>query len=382
MRSREGLFKSFFLGGFECSTHRNRSGRRLDLIEATGHDRHSLSDYARLRQHGIRTVRDGIRWHLIEQRPGRYDFSSAMPLISAARATGMQVVWDLCHYGWPDDLDIFSPEFIPRFARLARAFARLLADETDDTPLIVPVNEISFFSWAGATVGIFNPFATGRGHELKVQLVRASIEAIEAFWSVAPHARIFHTDPMVNIVPDPARPEDREAAEGYNRAQFDGWDMLAGRLRSDLGGDPKYLDVIGVNYYPHNQWFYPGGEGSMMDRSHPLYRPARELLIQVYKRYGRPIFISETGTEDEERPGWLRYVCGEAYAAMNAGVPIEGICLYPIVNHPGWEDDRHCHNGLCDYADEEGEREVFFPLAQELQHWRRIFEDSMAAGPR
>ncbi|HET9531765.1 MAG TPA: beta-glucosidase, partial [Blastocatellia bacterium] len=259
MRTTEYLFQSFFLGGFECSTHRTRSGKRLDLIAATGHDTHARADYACLKEYGIRTVRDGIRWHLIEKSAGRYDFSSALPLIKAARETGTQVIWDLCHYGWPDDLDIFSPEFIRRFARLARAFARALADETDYVPYIVPVNEISFFSWAGATVGLFYPYATGRGPELKQQLVRAAIEAVEAFWSVTPEARILHTDPMINIVTDPARPEEREAAEGYNRAQFDGWDMLAGRLHPELGGHQKYLDIIGVNYYPHNQWFYPGG---------------------------------------------------------------------------------------------------------------------------
>src|SRR5437773_9436671 len=33
------LFKSFFLGGFECSTHRTTGGKRLDLIASTAHDR-------------------------------------------------------------------------------------------------------------------------------------------------------------------------------------------------------------------------------------------------------------------------------------------------------------------------------------------------------
>jgi hypothetical protein len=32
------FFPSFFLGGFECSTHRNIAGRRLDLIAGTRHD--------------------------------------------------------------------------------------------------------------------------------------------------------------------------------------------------------------------------------------------------------------------------------------------------------------------------------------------------------
>ncbi len=56
--------------------------------------------------------------------------------------------------------------------------------------------------------------------------------------------------------------------------------------------------------------------------------------------------------------------------ASEKGVPVEGICLYPIVNHPGWDDNRHCHNGLWDYPNEAGEREIYVPLAEEikLQH--------------
>ena len=40
---------------------------------------------------------------------GRYDWSSFLPMLRAARETGTQVLWDLLHYGWPDDLDIWRP---------------------------------------------------------------------------------------------------------------------------------------------------------------------------------------------------------------------------------------------------------------------------------
>jgi hypothetical protein len=94
------MFQSFFIGGFECSTHRLRSGKRLDMVAATKHDRFIRADYARCRAHGITTVREGIRWHLIERLPGHYDFSTVLPLLRAAHEYGIQVIWDLCHYGW------------------------------------------------------------------------------------------------------------------------------------------------------------------------------------------------------------------------------------------------------------------------------------------
>src|SRR3954469_10166570 len=87
--ARPALFQSFFVGGFECSSHRRRDGRRLDLLASTLHDANAGADYRALAQHGIRTVRDGLRWQLIERVPGYYDWSSFLPMLHAARQTGM-----------------------------------------------------------------------------------------------------------------------------------------------------------------------------------------------------------------------------------------------------------------------------------------------------
>jgi hypothetical protein len=51
--SKSDLFQSFFLGGFECSSHRRRDGRRLDLLASTHHDMNAESDYRALTHHGI-----------------------------------------------------------------------------------------------------------------------------------------------------------------------------------------------------------------------------------------------------------------------------------------------------------------------------------------
>ena len=59
------LFKSFLQAGFECSTHVLKSGKRLDLVASTGHDQWADQDFVRLRDAGILTAREGLRWHLI-----------------------------------------------------------------------------------------------------------------------------------------------------------------------------------------------------------------------------------------------------------------------------------------------------------------------------
>jgi hypothetical protein len=181
-------------------------------------------------------------------------------------------------------------------------------------------------------------------------------------------------------VPHADRPQDRHAAEAHRLAQYSALDMIAGRTHPELGGREEYLDVLGVNYYVHNQWVYPGGHGTMIEPSHVQYRPVWQMLQEVHERYGRPLFIAETGIEDDARPAWLRYIGYEVRRAIREGVPLEGLCLYPVVNHPGWDDDRHCYNGLWDYADESGAREVFQPLARELEAQQRLLDEQIRLG--
>src|SRR5438067_2480301 len=69
------LFQSFWMAGFESACHINSKGVRLDMVAATQHDVQADTDYARLRELGLLTARDGLRWHLIDQA-GKYDFSS------------------------------------------------------------------------------------------------------------------------------------------------------------------------------------------------------------------------------------------------------------------------------------------------------------------
>ncbi|UVF21670.1 beta-glucosidase [Microvirga terrae] len=363
-------FGSFFLGGFECSSHRRWDGRRLDLLASTDHDRLAAQDYELLSEHGIHAARDGLRWHLIETAPGRYDWSSFLPMLRAAEGTGTRVIWDLCHYGYPDDLDIWSPTFIDRFARFASAAARLIKEESRQVPVYCPVNEISYWAWAGGEVGRFNPCGHGRGAELKRQLVRATIAAIAAIRAVDPRARFITAEPLINVEAGLGDDEHARSAHVYQQSQFEALDILCGAKEPELGGAPDCLDMVGLNYYPENQWYLGG---STIPMGHHSYRPLHILLKEAYRRYRRPLLIAETGAEGCGRSSWFHYVCSEVHAAMDVGVPVTGICLYPVADYPGWDNGRTCSVGLLTTADSQGCRTVFPRLARELQQQQALF---------
>jgi len=377
---RERTFASFFMGGFECSTHRLRNGRRLDLVAATRHDRLIESDYRQLASHGIRTVREGLRWHLIETRPGAYDFASLAPMVKAARRHGVEIIWDLFHFGWPEDLDIWSPAFIDRFARLASAAARFLKDEGVGRLLVCPVNENSFFSYAGGQVGHMNPFGKRRGTRLKVQMVRAAIAAIEAVREVDGRARVIHAEPLIHVAPGSSSPAAQDAAARFRHAQWQAWDMLTGAEQPELGGRPDYLDIAGLNFYPHNQWVHRRGAIPLGRHD---YQPLSELLAEAHARYGRPLLIAETGAEGGARAAWLHYVADEVREALAAGIPVEGVCLYPVLDYPGWENGRPCAVGLLEGEVEgetpQGGRIVHAGLADEIRRQTALIEGAAPA---
>jgi beta-glucosidase/6-phospho-beta-glucosidase/beta-galactosidase len=343
------LFHSFWLAGFESSCHINRQGERLDLVCATQHDRELEADYARVRELGFGAVRESVRWHMVDHGSG-FDFSTVRSMLEAAKRQDLQILWSLCHYGWPEDVRLHSAAFVERFAAYCAAMARGVAELDDAVPFYTPINEISFFAWAAGEVGYMYPFDRGTGGELKRQLVRAAIAGMEAILAVEPRARFIHVDPLIHVVTPRGRPELARAAADQRASQFDAWDMLAGGLHPELGGQPRYLDVIGVNFYHANEWEYPDQRLRWEDTPRdPRWVPLHRLLAEVHTRYGRPMVISETSHFGAGRGRWLREVAEEADLARSAGVPLEGLCVYPVIDRPDWDNPEHWHNsGLWD----------------------------------
>jgi beta-glucosidase/6-phospho-beta-glucosidase/beta-galactosidase len=213
---------------------------------------------------------------------------------------------------------------------------------------------------------------------LKQQLVRAALAGIAAARRADPDVVVISAEPMINIVPDSDDPSDLEAARNYHEAQFAALDMMLGTLAPELGGSRDAVDVIGINFYPHNQWRLQGGPVPLGRHD---YRPCSELLAGMYERYGKPMLIAETGAEHSARPVWLSYVAQEVRTAIKAGVPILGICLYPVTDYHGWDNNRHCEVGLfCGVDAEKAERTVYLPLADELHRQQALFDAMQEEG--
>jgi UDP-galactopyranose mutase len=353
----ERPFLTYWQSGYEGADHINHGGTPQDMNSANGHQGRAREDYRLLQQFGIRTVRESIGWRLVEH-DGAFDFSIIEERVSAAREFGIQICWTLLHYGWPQDIDVYGDQFVPRFVRYCTAVAEFLKPFGGPAPVFSPVNEISFTSW-GLSVRMFrcpNMDYEHAARDAKRQLVRAAIAGCDAIWAVIPGARMLHCDPLIHIIAHDDEDASRVHAEHMRQVQFEAFDMLSGRRDPELGGAPRYLDLIGVNYYDTNQWEAATGNRMWWHLGDTRRRPLHQMLLEVHERYGRPILLAETGHVGSGRGLWIREVAEQAVMARQRGVDISGICLYPGIDRPDWENaDYWHHSGLWDVVDQDGD---------------------------
>ncbi len=346
-------FQSFWMAGFECSDQLNHFGNRVDLLTVTGHIEHVASDYALIKGMDLRTVREGIRWSQIEKQPYVYDFSTVAKMIEAGKLMGIQQIWDICHFGYPDDLSPLHPHFCDRFVSVCSAFVKFFKEYCPEQHLIVtPINEVGFISWLGGDHASTTPYARGMGWEVKYALVRAYILAIKEMKGIDPDIKVLTTEPIVNIVPrlNPTAAMIIKASEDHE-FQFQATDMLTGKMCPELGGSMDLIDYMGFNFYYNNQWtsdefvYLPWAN---LDKD-PRWRGLSSLLLEAYHRYDKPILLAETSHPGEHRANWIELIARECIKAIEFGVPLRGICLYPIIDRPDWDHLHYWHHsGLWD----------------------------------
>lgn len=370
------MLSSFFIAGFEGTAAYNVHGDWIDHVVATAHDRHVDDDYARLTAVGIRAAREATRWPLIDRGHGRYDFSSLDPFVTAAQRHGIDVLWDLFHYGYPVDTDPFSAGFAARFSDYAIAVAKHLRQRGLQPLRLVPVSEPSSFAWAAGDQALFAPHARGRGPELKRCLIRAAIVAMRCIRDVDRDAVFIHPDPLVHRRPLLADAETPPATAEDDQDRWEAWDMIAGRSEPSLGGSRDLLDVVAVSYSANNP-VEADREQDPPDTDDPRRPRLRDLVAAAYDRYGADILLGETPSGGEERGTWLAAMVDECEALVDGGVPLRGICLHPILGMPDWHDQqRWLQVGLwdVDVDDPDKPRRLNASMAEALLKGQRLEE--------
>ena len=187
--------------------------------------------------------------------------------------------------------------------------------------------------------------AQERGWELKIALVRAAIAGIDAIRLACPDARIVNVDPLCRVaLPGrPARP-CRGGARLQRAPRLPGLGHAerpahAGARRQPR--PPRYRRHQLLLDQPVGVAHPAASTGSIppLADDDPRRLPLRDLVRSVWERYGGEIII----TRDEPyRRHARRRGCARsrrnAEALLREGVPLRGVCLYPILGMPEWHD--------------------------------------------
>jgi hypothetical protein len=242
-----------------------------------------------------------------------------------------------------------------------------------------PINEPTFWGYMGGEWAWCAPFGKTAEDRRRwtLQLAQADIAAVKAIREDFPDARFVHIDPLIWVVPPRDRPDwaDEAHKESYEDAYI-AWDVISGLKHPELGGSPEIIDILGFNNYSFGQMEYAGGgkPNNALEPGDDRIRSLCDLLTEAWAKYKRPCIVAETSGLHGGRPDWLNDVACESLAAVNRGVELHGICLFPAVDMQDWHSGEWLHMGIADVEPlPNGSlmRKPFLPYVDELHRWQR-----------
>lgn len=337
-----------FIGAFE-STFLPAAG--VDVGETTGVYRHWPEHLDRLQAAGVTRLRYALRWHHIARDPGVFDWEQTDAELAEIRQRGLEPIVDLVHHtSYPKRLEggFADRRFAAEYVSFAEAVARRYPWLTSYTLFNEPFATL----FLAGHEALWPPYQAGM--EGFVRLVSSVLPAVNAagavFAELLPDAEHVWIDTCEAHSGTSGRPAEYAAFANDRRHLL--LDLALGRhldrerpaLAAFLaaGGEPLLelapmrVDVLGLDYYPHSEWWYSDA-GSVSPS--PAPRGFAAIAAEYHDRYGLPVLLSETNIRGlaSDRATWLRYMIDQYDRAVASGVPLRGFSWFPLVDSADWD---------------------------------------------
>ncbi|WP_127571199.1 glycosyltransferase [Georgenia faecalis] len=378
------------VAGFE-STYVPGAG--LDAFDLTLHTATWREDLDAVLTAGVRHLRYPLLWHRIESEPGVYDWREADAVLGHLRDRGAVPIVDLVHHtSYPDWLtDGFrGGDFGPAFVRYAEA----VATRYPWLPAYTLFNEPFATLFLAGHEGLWPPYDKGdAGFARLLGSVLPALSRAAALWrELLPDAQHVWIDTAEHHTGVGPGADYAAVANDRRHIALDlalGHDLRLDRpyLRQlvEAGGEglltlePLRVDVLGLDYYSHSEWFYDA-EGGHAPSPGPV--GLAEVIAQYGDRYGLPMMVSETNVRGlpSDRVSWLRYVMEQYEVALERGYPLHGLCWFPQVSSCDWDTllalsrGRADPVGVVDLADDGTRTRTIFTEA-----WEAVASGATAA---
>jgi beta-glucosidase/6-phospho-beta-glucosidase/beta-galactosidase len=339
-----------FIGAFE-STY--QPAFDVDVAETTGHAARWRADLELLRSCGVSRLRYPVRWHRIENEPRAFDWRHTDEVLGWMRDRGMRPIPDLLHHtSYPRWLTrgFADRRFADAYLRYVEAFARRYPWMEEYTLCNEPFTTLLMCGQEG----VWPPHLKGLKGFLTLArtMLPALTEASRAYRDLLPQARHFYVDTCERA--SAATPGAQAVVDLANDRRFFVLDLFLGRTPDPdrpfvgevlaAGGEPLldlepgHVDVLGLDYYAHNQWHYLDGSGRGVPSS-PQPWSLSQLIGEYWRRYGLPCALGETNIRGfaADRASWLKYTLEQCEIAAAEGVTVDGYCWFPFVDSCDWD---------------------------------------------
>ena len=341
-------------------------------------------DVAALKKMGVNHYRFGVEWGRVEPKPGVFNEVAIRQYVRMAqtlRAAGIEPIVTLWHFTFPDWLydsknkarsDFLHPGVEAAWNVYVTKIVGALAPYVK---VYVPQNEpngdlyIGYFGGHWPPGLLLTPGALKKATDVSVRMFRDAATIVRSkrrdaivmgIYSIPNWRRNYFQDPTQFV---------------FNMMMHQNWDHL------DRVVDT--MDVIGVNYYYSQDASVlrfvkrpPGEVTSDYTQNGWEIDPEGfyETLMNVHKRYGKLIVVSENGIGTQSEQKKIRYFrehVNQMRRAMNDGAQIRGYFPWTLVDNYEWAEGYAANFGLC-RLDKTKMQLVIGPAGEWFQKFLRV----------
>jgi beta-glucosidase len=305
---------------------------------ACDHYRRYAEDFQLARELGHNATRFSVEWSRIEPSDGVFDeraIAHYRDVVRTIRSLGMEpfvALWHWTHPLWFRDRGGWESSDAPeRFRR----FVRRIVDALGDTVTYwLTLNEPEIVA-ASYLNGRFPPQKRNPFAYLRVlrHLIHAHHYAYQEIKAHHPEARAGLAHNFVAFESAKQNP-----LNWMLKRLADWWvnDYFVNRC---IGS----LDFIGLNYYFHfrrNLWQNRNANERVSDMGWELYPAGIAPLIRRVKKYGLPVFVTESGcadAQDAHRPWYILETLKFIHQTITEGADVRGYFHWSLLDNFEWD---------------------------------------------
>jgi beta-glucosidase len=340
---REVQAKDGFMSG-KATNHYELFDADFALAAKLGHDAHRFS----------------IEWAKVEPEEGKFDekvLQHYREVFKSLKKHGLKPFVTLWHFTFPlwfaEKGGFSKKENIDYFVRYCKKIAEVFRGEFE---YVITINEPEVYLYYAYLEGRWPPL-----HKSMFEFWKVYGNVVEAHKQVYTALKAVNSDLQIGVAKNnPAFSPGRHNS-GFDKALVVLMKFLWNHMFLDK--IKKHQDFIGLNYYFHRslkldlkllkQFFiYPCNSCETTDMGWEVYpQGIAGILRDLWKRYRKPIIITENGVADHTdrlRGKYIADILEHIYNVKKDGVPVFGYLHWALTDNFEWADGYDPRFGLVE----------------------------------